>query len=203
MASVSSPVVVCAIDITAAGRLVANMLEQALGNPPWLTPSVEEGPHAREDNARPPHETGLSVSPPIHDGPSPSSSREYRTPICAERESLSVGLARGPRADLGWRFGNFGNGADTPRGLQDFGRRCVDGQSGRGVCTGSLASLTFQHRLASLTGTLCAHGDANHRRRWLLQSRRLQRSTVIGPQGNDVASGVALSARAPPRRQAQ
>src|SRR6267143_1502731 len=38
------------------------------------------------------------------------------------------------------------------------------------------------------------------RRRWLLRSSGFQRWTVVGAQGDDGASGVALSARAPPGR---
>src|SRR4029453_14245756 len=152
MSSVSSPVVVGAIDIMAASPLVANMLAHAVSGPQWLSPSLEEAPHAREDNPPPSHETGLSVSAPIHDGPSPPSSREYRTPICPEGESVPLGLAGRPGADLGWRFGGFGHGDDAARRLQDLGRRRVDGQSRGGVCARGVTALAFQYRLASLAG---------------------------------------------------
>src|ERR1043166_4518042 len=108
MSSISSPVVMDTIDILAASRLVANMLAHAVSDPQWLAPSGEEGPHAREDNARPSHKTRLSVSAPVDDGPSPPSPREYRAAICPEGESLPVGLAGRPGADLGWRFGDLG-----------------------------------------------------------------------------------------------
>src|SRR5215510_14966260 len=103
MASVSSSVL-CPIDVTAASRLVANMLEHAVSAFHWHKPSQEEVPHAREDNSPPSHETGLSLSPTVDDGPSPPSSREYRAPICAEGEGLPLGLARRTGTDLGRRF---------------------------------------------------------------------------------------------------
>src|SRR5690349_6114476 len=120
MSPVSSPVVVGVIDIMAASRLVANMLEHAVSDPHWSTQSPKEVAHAREDNAPPSHETGLSVSAAVDDGPSPSSSREYRAPICAEGQSLPLGLVGGPSANLGRRFRDFGRRDDPAPGLQDF-----------------------------------------------------------------------------------
>src|SRR6267378_1519399 len=52
----------------------------------------------------------------------------------------------------------------------------------------------------TLVAAVCADTDSRNRRRWLLRSSGFQRWTVVGAQGDDGASGVALSARAPPGR---
>src|SRR5712691_8472480 len=203
MSSVNPAMVVCVIDVTAASRLVANMLAHAVREPHWHKQSREEAPHAREDTAPPSHETRLSVSPAVDEGPSPPSSREYRAPRCPQGEGLFLGMASRTRPDLGRRFRDIWSSDNPARGLQDLGRRGVDGQSGRGVCAGGLTTFALQYRLASLTGALCVDGHSDYRRRGLLRSRRVQRSTVTRPQRDDVASRAALSARAPPRGQAE
>src|SRR6267378_4078741 len=59
---------------------------------------------------------------------------------------------------------------------------------------------TLECGLASAVAAVCADTDSRNRRRWLLRSSGFQRWTVVGAQGDDGASGVALSARAPPGR---
>src|SRR5215510_1516024 len=196
MSVVSPAMGACPIDVTAAGRLVANMLEHALRDHRWHEWPLEDIPHAREDNAAPSPETGLSLSAAVDDGPSPSSSREYRAPVCPEGESLPLGLAGRTGADLGRRFRDFGCRDEAARGLQDLGGRGVDGQRGRGVCAGSLAPLALQYRLASVAGAVCPDGDAHYRRGWLLRSGRLQRPTPARAERDHVPGGAALPARA-------
>ena len=96
MSSGSSAVMACLIDVTAASRLVANMLEHAVRDPHWHTQSQEEVPHAREDNSSPSHETGLSVSPTIDDGPSSPALMERTHDFRERSQAYAPSRAQGP-----------------------------------------------------------------------------------------------------------
>src|SRR5215510_8792981 len=99
MSSVSPPVVAW-LDVTAARRLVANMLEHAVRDPHWHEQPPEEVPQAREENSPPSYEPRLSVSTAIADGARPPSAREYRTSICPAGESRPLGMVSRARREL-------------------------------------------------------------------------------------------------------
>src|SRR6516162_907616 len=198
MSEMSSSLIV-PIDPELGGVLLANMLEAWLDvRTDFLT--IAEVTDELEDYRTAPEQTRVHLSAPVDPGSSPSPSGEHRTPVCTAAEGTGIGLERSHCPHTRSRPGNIGCADDWTRGFQDFGGGCFDGSSGSRVCSGSLAPGALECRLVSTARIVRADPDTRDRRRWLLRSRGLQRRTFARAEGHHGASGVALSARAPPRR---
>lgn len=187
------------IDLSAAGILVANMIEE------YIREQINEERKVHVDeNTRPaPGETGLYLSATVDNGSSPASSGEYGTSIRAEGHRIEFGVASGSDKNTGWRPGDIGCSVDRERGFQNPGSQCFDEQSGGSILFGSVTSFPVEHGLAQITGTLCTHGDLIDRRGRLLRPIRFQRPTFTRFKGNDVFSRASFYSRAPPRGQGE
>src|SRR5258707_2055252 len=198
MSTASSSLIV-PTDFQLASMIVANMLENCLDFPSnvWTPAEVTDEPENLRTAAE---QTGLHLCASVDACASAPPSREHRASVCAAKESSGTGLERNvdphPRSGLG----NIRCPYDGTRGLQDPGSGCFDGSGGRGACLGSFPTGALESRLSPTPGDMCADSDTGDRRGWLLRSSGFQRWFIVGTQGNDGASGVALSTRAPPGR---
>src|ERR1700741_1215852 len=198
MSTASSSLIV-PIDRQLASVIVANMLENWLGCSPHAltTPEVIDEP----ENLRTAEEqTGLHLCASVNPCVSAPPSGEYRAPVCAAAESYGTGVERTIDPPPRSGFGNIRCPYDGTHGLQDPGSGCFDGPGGRGLCLGGFATGALECRLAPAPGVVCTDAHPRDRRGWLLRSGGFQRWVIVGTQGNDGASGVALYPRAPPGR---
>src|SRR5882762_2673502 len=197
--STASSALIVPIDPQLASMIVANMLENWLDFSPnaLTTAEVIDEPENLRTAAE---QTGLHLCASVDACPSAPPSREYRASVCAAKESFGTGLERNVDPHPRSGFGSIWCPYDGTRGLQDPGSGCFDGPGGRGVCLGSFTTGALECRLAPTPGVMCADSDTGDRRGWLLRSGGFQRWFIVGTQGNDGASGVALSTRAPPGR---
>src|SRR5215469_1125339 len=120
-----------------AATLLANMLADWRKRERVPTPEVCNEP---QDHHPPPEQAGIHLPTAIHTGPSAKSSAEHRAAVRSAGKGPGTGLERGGHPHSGRRPGLDGHGDDTTGGFQDLGSRCLDGASGRSVCTGSLAA---------------------------------------------------------------
>src|SRR5260370_40571934 len=197
--STASSLLIAPTDFQLASMVVDNMLEKCLDFPSnvWTTAEVTDEP---ENLGTTTEQASVHLCAPVDAGASAPPSREYRASVCVAAESYGTGLERivDPHPRSG--FGNLRCPYDGAHGLQDPGSGCFDGPGGRGVCLGSFPTGALECRLAPTPGAMCADSDTRDRRGWLLRSGRLQRWVLLGTQGHDGASGIALSTRAPPGR---
>src|SRR6267378_6561413 len=201
MSATSSSLIV-PTDPQLASVIIANMLENWLDSSPhaWTTPEVTDEP----ENLRTAEEqTGLHLCASVDPCASAPPSGEYRASVCAAAESSRTGLERTVDPDPRSGFGNIRCSYDGAHGLQNPGSGCFHGTGGGGVCLGGFATGALECRLAPAPGVVCADAHPRDRRGWLLRSGGLQRWFIVGTQGHDGASGVALHPRAPPGRQTQ
>ena len=103
-------------------------------------------------------------------------------------QSTAIRMASTCDQNIGWGLRIIRNSSRTPRRFQNAGSRCFDGQSRCRFCFRSITTITFLHRLASITGIMCINRYIDYRRGWLLQSSRFQRSIVVGAKRYDVAA---------------
>lgn len=194
------------LDLDSAGMLVANFLQSWRRSGLALTPPRQPSSpptYDLEHPTSPPPEDGLRLPAPIHDGPGLPSSGEHSAAVCLERASPGIGLEARPDPGPGRGPGDLRRADEQPPGFQDLGCRCVAGQSRSRLRLGSFALIALVQRLASVAGDLLPDRNLDRRCRRLLRSRRFQRPVVARTQRDHVPGRTALSARAPPGRQAQ
>src|SRR5712692_2108107 len=139
------------IDAALGGVLLANMVEAWLAGNPDRLPSMEATDES-QDHGTTPQQAGLHLCAPVDPRPGAPPSGKHGAPVCAASDGAGTGLERigDPHARPG--PGNDGDRDDQAGGFQDSGCGCLDGSSGRGVCTGSLAAGALESRLASAAG---------------------------------------------------
>jgi len=185
------------IDIQELAILLANMLESAMRCHDEQC-MVTEAHHERQDSEKPSAETGLHLPASIQHKSSPPQPGKHRTPVCSEGQSHQAWLADTHDPYFGWGFGTLWNPErHTPR-FSEFSGIGLNEKGRSGFCPGSLKTVKIMHGLAPSSGALCLHGDTYNRRRWMLQSLRLQRPVIIGSQRNHVPGGITFPSRAPP-----
>src|SRR2546422_4308906 len=136
------------IDAGLGGVLLANMVEAWLAGNPDCLPG-REAADKPQDHGTTPEQTGLHLCASGDECPSAPPSGKHGTPVCTASDGAGTGLERigDPHARPG--PGYDGDRDDQARGFQDLRDGCLDGPSGRGVCTGSLAAGALESRLAS------------------------------------------------------
>src|SRR5215831_12831924 len=148
-------------DVELGSLLVANMLSAWLDNE--VVAKATEAAHEPSQNHRAsPQPFRLCLPPAINSRPGASPSGEHGTSVCVARESAGTGLERSFDPDSRWRPGQVGSADDTTRRLQDLGRGCLHGTSGRSVCLGSFPAIALRPGLASAPGAVCSHPDSGH-----------------------------------------
>ena len=144
-------------------------------------------------------EDGLHLSEAINNAPGNAPPGEHRSSICTQTESHGVWVGCNKHPDPGWRPGTIRQQYYPTGGLQITGGRCIHGQSGGDLRTGSIPSVQEFCRLEPVTRTMFPHKDTDHRPGWMLRSSPVQRPTSFRVERNHVA-GRAASNKSPPVR---
>src|ERR1022692_4664374 len=143
------------IDAGLGGVLLANMVESWLvGNPNGVTNG--ETTNELQNHGTTPEQTGLHLCPPVDECPGAPPPGKHGAPVCPANDGVGTGLERIGDSHARPGLGHDGDRDDQTGGFQDSGGRCLDGASGRGICTGSLTTGALKSRLASATGVVCS-----------------------------------------------
>src|SRR6266849_2762690 len=122
---------IAALDFAKAGAIIASMVESYLSaGAPAL--DAKGAPHDDDvqDQRSTPVADGLRLHPPINDGAGSIQPGEYRAAVQSGEQGAGARLESTADPDPRPRPRSVRCADDQPRGLQDAGQRCGDGQRG-------------------------------------------------------------------------